>query len=142
AKDIQEIAGSGKMFGEIGGLRGLRNVPGGFAGRSGATRERTAMEGGGSKASEAAVAKGLKWLALHQAPEGCWSLDQYNLHARESINSNKFVMDNSQGKGMKNDTAGAAFGLLPFLAAGITHKPSGRPQDDQYVKTVQRALNY
>jgi hypothetical protein len=31
----------------IEGFRGLRNVPGGFAGRSGATREKTAMEGGG-----------------------------------------------------------------------------------------------
>ncbi len=143
APDIADIAGPGVMGRtDIGGYRGLRNVPGGFAGRSGATRERTAVEGGGSKASEAAVARGLKWLALHQAPEGCWSLDQYNLHARESINSNKFVTDNSQGKGQKNDTAGAAFGLLPYLAAGITHKPSGRPQDDQYVKTVQRALNY
>ncbi len=143
APDDPNIAGAGMMNRtEIGGLRGLRNTPGGFAGRSGSTREKTAMEGGGSKASEAAVAKGLKWLALHQSPEGCWSLDGYNLHARESVNSNRYVNDASQGKGQKNDTAGAAFGLLPYLAAGITHKPSGRPQDDQYVKTVQRALNY
>src|SRR5205807_6495055 len=104
APDLPDVAGTGMMGRDIiGGFRGLRNVPGGFAGRSGATREKTAMEGGGSKASEAAVARGLRWLALHQAPEGCWSLDQYNLHARESINSNKFVMDSSAGKGMKND---------------------------------------
>ena len=142
-RDDPNIAGTGVMGRDIlGGLRGIRNVPGGFGGRSGATRERMANEGGGSKASEAAVGRGLKWLALHQAPEGHWSLDQYNLHARESLNSNRYIVDNSQGKGGKNDTAGAAFGLLPYLAAGITHKPSGRPQDDQYVKTVQRALNY
>src|SRR5262249_9130141 len=66
----------------------------------------------------------------------------FHLHARPDINSNRYFNDNTSGKGGKHDTAGAAFGLLPFLAAGITHKSSGRAQDDQYVKTVQRALSY
>jgi hypothetical protein len=144
APDLPDVAGTGMMGREmIGGFRGLSNVPGGFAGRSGATREKMATEGGGSAASEACVGRGLKWLALHQAPEGHWALDAYNLHARPDVNSNRFFIDpNATGKGQKNDTAGAAFGLLPFLAAGITHKPSGKPQDDQYVKTVGRALTY
>ncbi len=138
-----EMSGSAMPGRDVGGDRGDRNTIRGFDGRpSGATRERTALAGGGSKASEAAVARGLRWLALHQAPEGHWSLDQYNLHARTEVNSNRFINDGSQGKGQKNDSAGAAFGLLPFLAAGITHKPTGRPQDDQYVKTVKRALEY
>ena len=44
-----------------------------------------------------------------------------------------------------NDTAGAAFGLLPFLAAGITHKPAVGKKgkvDNKYVKTVNRGLSY
>lgn len=113
-----------------------------YAGRSQATHERNLKEAGGSAASEAAVAKGLRWLALHQAPDGHWSLDSFNLHARRDLNSQVFANDNSTGKGQKNDTAGAAFGVLPFLAAGITHKPTGQEKEDQYVKTVQRALNY
>jgi len=80
---------------------------------------------------------------LHQAPEGHWALDQFHLHFRETVNSGKFLQDPRAGiRGMKNDTAGCAFGLLPFLAAGITHKPSGRTQDDQYVKSVKRALEW
>jgi len=143
APDLPDVAGTGVMGRDIiGGFRGFQNVPGGFAGRSGSTREKMVSEGGGSKASEAAVAKGLRWLALHQSPDGNWALDQFNLHARRGVNEATFFNDNASGKGQKNDTAGAAFGLLPFLAAGITHKPSGKPQDDQYVKTVQRAVAY
>lgn len=128
---------------QIGGIGGIRNVPGGFGGRSAATRERMATEGGGSAASEASVGKGLRWLALHQAPEGYWSLDNYHKYTRRDMNSNVFIEDKQiTGKGQNNDVAGAAFGVLPYLAAGITHKASGKAQDDQYVKTVTRALNY
>ncbi len=131
----------------IGGYGGLRNIPGGFAGRSGATRERMVTEGGGSDASEASVAQGLRWLALHQAPTGYWSLDQYHLHARSELSSTTYHNDNGSGRGMKNDTAGAAFGLLPFLAAGITNKPKPSSDkraalDNPYVKTVQKAIAY
>src|SRR5207253_10617807 len=121
-----------------GGKDGVVLIPGGVTHASGATRVMIALAEGGSKLSEAAVGRGLKWLALHQGPDGHWSLDQYHLHARPEINSNRFFNDNSTGRGGKYDTAGAAFGLLPFLAAGITHKASGRALDDQYVKTVGR----
>lgn len=143
AADLPGLPGGGVVDPNLmkGGFGGLK-VSGGFGGRSGATRERLVTEGGGSKASEAAVAKGLMWLALHQAPQGHWALDQFNLHARGHINAGVFINENISGKGQKNDTAGVAFGLLPFLAAGITHKPSGRPLDDQYCKTVKRALDW
>ena len=144
---IADVAGTGVMGLEhIGGYGGMRNVPGGFAGRSGATRKQMVTEGGGSPASEAAVGKGLQWLALHQAPNGGWSLDQYHLHARESLSSTNYRVDSrATDRGMRNDTAGAAFGLLPFLAAGITHKPAvGKKAkvDNKYVKTVNRGLSY
>jgi hypothetical protein len=142
APEVPGLHGIGLPQAEKGGMNGVVLIPGGRWHASGATKERIALAEGGSKLSEAAVARGLKWLALHQAPAGHWSLDQYHLHARQDLNSNRFFNDGSTGRGGKYDTAGAAFGLLPFLAAGITHKASGRAQDDQYVKTVGRALNY
>jgi hypothetical protein len=94
------------------------------------------------QACEPAITRGLHWLALHQAAEGHWSLDQFSEHARRELSDLEYIDDQSTGRGMKNDTAGAAFGLLPFLAEGITHKPSGDPRADRYVRTVKNGLNY
>ena len=119
--------GLANPFGFAGGMRGL-NVPGGFGGRSGATRQRLVEEGGGNSKSEAAVAAGLKWLVIHQAPDGHWSLDGFNQHGH----------CNCSGFGIHNDIAATAFGLLPLLAAGETHK---NPKAI-YGKHVLSALKY
>jgi hypothetical protein len=98
---------------------------------------------GVTKESAAAVEKGLRWLALHQCADGSWSLNQFHLHARTDLNSNRYTNDNSNGQGqLKNDVAGTAFGVLPFLAAGVTHKGSKDKKADVYRKTVQNGLNY
>jgi hypothetical protein len=81
-------------------------LPGqGFAGRSGATRERSLQQGGGNSVSEAAVARGLIWLSKQQKADGSWEIDG----------------------GFKSKVAGTGIALLPFLAAGYTHK--GAPKD-------------
>jgi RNA polymerase sigma factor (sigma-70 family) len=54
--------------------------------------------------TEAAVYRGLQWLAGCQQEEGNWTLDADH----------------------RNDTAATAFGLLPFLDAGETHQGVGR----------------
>src|SRR5262249_41636276 len=78
-----EPGGTGALLGTPGGYgAGLMN-PGGFGGRSGSTRERLLQEGGGNKESEAAVARGLEWLAKHQAPDGRWSMNELHLHGRD-----------------------------------------------------------
>jgi hypothetical protein len=115
--------------------------PGGFGGRSGSARARLLQEAGGTAASEAAVARGLRWLALHQAPDGRWALEQFPLHTRQDLKATRYFDDKSTGKGAKNDTAGTAFGLLPFLAAGITHKTTKGPAQ-QYARTVDRGLRF
>ncbi len=128
----------------MGGYGNIKAVPGGFAGRSGATREKMAMEGGGNKASEASVASGLLWLALHQAEDGHWSLGEFNKHNRDKLEDVKRKTVNATGMAQEtgNDVAGTAFGLLPFLAAGKTHRPTGNKKEDIYLKTVDSAIKF
>ena len=88
-------------FGAPGGMDGPPLVPGqGFRGRSGATREKALKYGGGNSATEACVARGLLWLSKQQKADGSWDIDG----------------------GHKSKIAGTGFALLPFLAAGYTHK--------------------
>ncbi len=132
--------------GPNGGFHGVRLGPGGFAGRSAATREQMVHEGGGTGASEAAVGLGLKWLALHQGDDGRWSLDAFQRNAREKpgLGSNKRFTCNCKGQGMRNDTAGTAFGVLPFLAAGITPRSANKTENvkEDYTKNVEAALRF
>lgn len=81
--------------------------PPAFPGRSGATKSRLLKEGGGNAESERAVALGLAWLARQQKEDGGWQFDA----------------------GDKDDRAGATgLALLPFLAAGETHKKAQKYQ--------------
>lgn len=113
--------GAGQMFGEQGGFMGGRAIPGmAFGGRSGATRQKMLQEGGGNTASEAAVTKGLQWLVRMQKNDGRWDID-----------------------GSVNDSiGGTGLALLPFLAAGQTHKPMKGEKDSPYAKTVEYGLSY
>lgn len=89
----------------------------GFLGRSGATRNRLVAAGGGNAASEAAVARGLIWLAKQQKSNGSWAFD-----------------------GDSNETVAATgMALLPFLAAGQTHKPF---KGNKYQKNVDAGLKF
>jgi hypothetical protein len=131
-----DVAGVAAMFDGVGGKGGIGVHPG-FAGRSGATRKKLAQEYGGNGKSEAAVAAGLQWLALHQAPDGHWSLHQFNKFSRTKLDSTSYFDDQSTGQGAeRNDVAGTAFGLLPFLAAGQTHKASQEKDSIDYSKTT------
>jgi hypothetical protein len=79
--------------------------------------------GGGNKASEAAVVRGLIWLASAQKSNGSWDADG----------------------SAKAPVASTGMSLLPFLAAGYHHK--GGPivdgkEDTKYVKKVVEGVNY
>lgn len=123
---------------QAGGYSFKKFKPGGFKGRSGATKKHLLTTEGGNTESEAAVGRGLKWLALHQAPAGFWSLDEFPRYHRDDYNK---PIRNMMGKlrgtaSRKNDIAGTAFGLLPFFGAGYTH------QKGSFAKTVGRGLTY
>jgi hypothetical protein len=132
-------AGFGVPF-ELGKLPGLEAVAeplgalegsGGkspFAGRSPESRTRIALREGATTASEAAVTRGLEWLARHQNANGSWSLHAFNQHAD--------CRGKCRNPGVPSDTAGTALALLPFLGAGETHF-KGR-----YKETVQKGLDW
>ena len=127
--DLSKPDATANPVGFAGGMGGI-NVPGGFGGRSGATKEKLLLEGGGNSASEAAVAAGQKWLVQHQAADGHWSLDGFDQHQGGRCNCTGF--------GQSNDTAGTALGLLPLLGAGETHRNSR----STYKNNVEKGLRF
>jgi hypothetical protein len=134
----------GSMSGLPGGTGGSYFL-GAFSGRSGATREKMVREGGGNALSEAAVARGLKWLALHQSQDGHWGLHDFHRNAREKpYPAGKVSACNCDGAASRrNDIAATGFALLPFLAAGITHKPAtAKNAQEDYTQTVKAGLMY
>jgi len=85
-----------------------------FAGRNPESRAQLLHTSGGTSETEAAVARGLKFLSRYQNKDGSWSLHTFQ-NAKEGN-------PNIGGHGgCRSDTAGTAMGLLPFLGAGQTH---------------------
>lgn len=87
-----------------------------------------------------AVDAGLEWLALHQAPTGHWSLDAFPRSGRTKLlPAGALRPCNCTGTASTpHDVAGAAFGVLSFLAAGHTHKAG--PKAGPYTKVVSSGL--
>lgn len=69
---------------------------------------------GGSVESDAAVMRGLAWLARTQQPDGGWMLAG-NADPTQASGGQAVPVE-------ENRIAATALGLLPFLAEGITHK--------------------
>lgn len=105
---------TGNVMAGTGGNHGVTFAA--FPGRSGATKSQMLKEGGGNAESERAVARGLAWLARQQRANGSWVYDA----------------------GDKGEVVAATgMALLPFLAAGETHKSGNR-----YQKTVRAGLEF
>lgn len=107
--------------GSGGGIFGARGGPGAGLGR------------GGTPASEASVALGLRWLAAHQDPSGCWSVDGY-VHACPAQDPCGAL---KMRKGMSQyDPGVTGLALLAFLGAGQT------PLHGEQGAAVGRAAEY
>jgi hypothetical protein len=85
---------------------------------SSTTRDALALSTGGTKESQLAVAKGLAWLAKQQKRDGSWEFD---------------------GSNRSDKVAATGLALLPFLAAGQTHKAA---KGNDYQATVAAGLTY
>jgi hypothetical protein len=97
-----------------GGRPGGKDV--GFATRGKESRGRM-LGDGATKDSEQAVAGALNWLARHQLHGGNWSLANFQAGCKDAT---------CTGRGSAgSDAAATAMALLPFLAAGQTHRENG-----------------
>jgi len=91
-----------------------------LSGRLPEMREAMLTAGGGTAATEEAVAMGLKWLATRQQRDGTWSLrGPY-----------------TDGSRVENVAAATAMAILAFQGAG--HTPDGDPKDP-YTDVVKQA---
>ncbi len=112
---------------------------GSFGGRLTSESKQALMEiYGGTPESEAAVLAGLRWLAAHQAEDGHWSMEAYK---GESDCDCKIE---AEAEVPTNNTAATAFGLLPFLGAGITpQRAPDKPEElATFKETVRKGLHY
>jgi len=90
--------------------------------RSEAGRQMLLEKFGGSAASESAVGLALEWLASRQRSNGSWDFIDVGPCTNPGT--------------VNNPIGGTAYGLLPFLAAGQTHR------DGPYRKRVQAGLDF
>ncbi len=100
---------------------------GGFSGRRADVRRQLAALTGATPASEAAVEKGLKWLAAHQREDGSWSLQHSHFQCKGEC-----LPDSS----MDCPTAATGLALLCFLGAGHSHV------EGDYQQEVRRGLDW
>ncbi|WP_171470903.1 prenyltransferase/squalene oxidase repeat-containing protein [Frigoriglobus tundricola] len=95
--------------------------PSAFPGRAGEAKTKLVRTEGGNEGSERAVVLGLAWLAKQQKDDGGWKYDAGSKESR---------------------TAATGMALLPFLAAGQTHKLTKEKGELKYQETVIAGLSY
>jgi len=108
---------------------GDTDVTGALAGRLNAgVRAQLVEEGGGTPASEDAVARGLRWLEVHQNRDGSW---HFNL-----VGGNLDACTCRDSSTVATTTAATGLALLAFLGRGNTH------QSGEYRHCVKDGLYY
>ena len=95
-----------------------------YEGRSEHARGTVLSNGGGDETTEAAVMRGLHWLARQQFPDGHWSL-------RKGPRNNSY-----DAAGVDNWTAATGMALLAFLGHGETCERG------EFQKTVQKGWTW
>jgi hypothetical protein len=93
------------------------------------SRQKMIANGGGTWHTERAVAAALLWLAHHQESNGHWGLSSFVKQCKD-----KTCTGVSE---IQADAGATAMGLLPFLAAGQTHKSKGA-----YRETILKGVQW
>jgi len=127
AVGIAVPGGSGNLLHSFAGDAGDADVTGALAGRRNArVRARLVEEGGGTPDSEDAVARGLRWLEVHQNPDGSWHFDIGGPSACSCGNPGN----------VKSTTGATGLALLAFLGRGNTQRKG------KYQRCVKDGLYY
>ncbi len=120
-----ETAPAADMLATVGAIGG---TAGGLGGRAQAAKLAVASGGGGD--TEQAVDRSLKWIAIHQLPDGGWSFDFKDCPSCGGKCS-------GSGVSRAQDRTGAtALALLPFLGRGYTHR------EGPYKPTIERGIAF
>ncbi|QDU29873.1 hypothetical protein ETAA8_49890 [Anatilimnocola aggregata] len=121
---VQHLANVDVVKKQVENATGVRQA---LAARDPRLRVEMVTQEGGTTMTEAAVARGLRWLANHQSNDGSWRLDDF-----ESVHD-----CNCGGRGHFHTKApGTALAMLPFLGAGQTHLAG------KHKGTVSRGLRW
>ncbi len=96
-----------------------------FAARDPRIRQEIVKQEGGTTLTEAAVSRGLRWLASVQNADGSWSYRDYRYNSKTR-----------KRRSNEGDMAATSLALLPFLGAGQT------PESGRYKETVARGLKW
>ncbi|TVR40279.1 MAG: hypothetical protein EA402_13860 [Planctomycetota bacterium] len=130
AVSTSETGGSGAFMaiGAGGGSAGA------FGNRSGSNRRQALSQFGGSRASEAAVDRALRWFVRHQSPNGMWSVVQHPLNCDLPGPRSE---PGQAYTGPDGDAAMTAYAVLAFLGAGYDHRTPNR-----YRRTVANGLDW
>ncbi|NLE37786.1 MAG: hypothetical protein GX621_07160, partial [Pirellulaceae bacterium] len=108
-------------------LQKADSLAGALDGRRPGRRAQLAADRGGTPESEAAVERGLRWLAAQQHKDGSWTF----YHPKD-MTRRPYADPGTE----TSTTAATAMALLPFLGAGQTHVAG------EYQETVARGLYY
>jgi hypothetical protein len=124
-------ANGGKMVAVPPSGRAPSGEPDIYKERNAADRPGVLRRHGGSPETEAAVQAALKWLALHQSPDGHWDAEKYGGGHEDVV-----LGHDRRGAGAHAHSAVTGLALLALLGSGNTHL------DGPYKENVRRGLNY
>jgi hypothetical protein len=108
---------------------GMKPAPSTAFDRGSSSRKAMLAGSVGSRRGEQVVRTALVWLAKHQSLDGSWSLHDYTKQCTDKTCTGQ--------SDFSSDAGATALGLLPFLAAGQTHKSPGR-----FKEPVRKAIDW
>jgi hypothetical protein len=136
-KGREETVGNSEMGGP-GAYMAIGSGPGAsgmFGSRTGGGRRRAIAKGSGSRGSEGAVDKALRWFKRHQSPDGRWDIEKHGLNCTEEGPKCE-PGSRAKSNGSDADVAATGYALLCFLGAGYDHKIG------KYRVVVQKGLDW
>lgn len=126
------ISAATNVENELPTIRRRENPPAAYQLRNLNARRDAAARFGGTRESETAVERSLRWLASVQAADGHWDASDYG-SGQVTIDENNVDRQNA---GREADTGVTALAILCFLGAGYTH------ENGRYAIQLDQALDW